>query len=338
MCDEVNLWRSIPEYFTALKSYTWRELNELAFTSGSSYISFADGVCPEEFYHDGDNTTIDLKNIGAKKSLTISDILHSVAVAGANWNGINSLMGPFAGSQDMPGGSSGASSLGSTIANLKEKEMELAAILTLNGWDRLLALGNAGSNALEFSGIETLVTGPNGARANSSSSSGTFSANSYDAYLAEGCAKPQVIFGHSQAIQAMLSSYFQLGFAGSQLVNFPNGNRITPGFNFAGEVNTGVGTLRVVADNRFTKTSSGSPTVPSFQSKLYALRMEQNGLPLVFRQTQIPLAFKDLMPGCTAISFQIWAKTALIIKAMCAQSTYQSLFLASSVTSCPTIG
>src|SRR5512138_2697042 len=91
MCEELGFWKALPEKPTSLKAETWRELNELAFTSGSSYISFADGGCPEEFYHDGDNTTITLKNIGAKKSLTLSDIKHSAAVAGMNGVGISAL-------------------------------------------------------------------------------------------------------------------------------------------------------------------------------------------------------------------------------------------------------
>ena len=53
MCEELGLWKALPELPTSLKAETWRELNELAFTSGSSYISFADGACPEEYYHDG---------------------------------------------------------------------------------------------------------------------------------------------------------------------------------------------------------------------------------------------------------------------------------------------
>src|SRR3990167_3187318 len=76
MCEEVTLWRALPTEPTQLKTELWRELNELAFSSGSSYISFADGACPEEYYHDGDNRYVDLKNIGAKKSLSISDIMH----------------------------------------------------------------------------------------------------------------------------------------------------------------------------------------------------------------------------------------------------------------------
>ena len=74
MCEEVTLLQSIPREGTALKEHTWRELNSLAFTSGSSYIAFADGECPEEYTHDGSNTTVTLKNLGAKKSLSISDI------------------------------------------------------------------------------------------------------------------------------------------------------------------------------------------------------------------------------------------------------------------------
>src|SRR5512139_2472205 len=64
MCEEVTLLQAIPEQRTALKQHTWRELNELDFNSGSSYLAFADGYCPEEYEHDGDNTTITLKNLG----------------------------------------------------------------------------------------------------------------------------------------------------------------------------------------------------------------------------------------------------------------------------------
>ena len=96
MCEEVNLLRTIPEEMTGLKSVLWREMSSLAFTSGSSYIGFSDGACPEEYSHDGANKTLDLKNIGAKKSLTISDIMHSVASIAAGY-GINNLVGGFAG-------------------------------------------------------------------------------------------------------------------------------------------------------------------------------------------------------------------------------------------------
>ena len=46
MCEEVNVLQAIPEEGTALSAYTWREMNSLAFTSGSAYLAFADGVCP----------------------------------------------------------------------------------------------------------------------------------------------------------------------------------------------------------------------------------------------------------------------------------------------------
>lgn len=338
MCEEINLLNAIPERPTGLKEEIWRELNELAFTSGSAYIAFADGLCPEEYYHDGDNTTVTLKNLGAKKSLTISDIIHSQAVT-AGGSGIRALLGGSNGSSGLPGGSDMASMQLESIANLKEKEVKLGMTLVLNGEDRLLAVGNASSRPLEFSGIETQVTSGNGAHTNSVSgqdASGTFSATNFDRWLAEACAKPTHIFGHPQAIQEMMSGYFQLGFQGSQLINFNNGSNIVPGFSFAGFVQTGVGRLQVVADSNFTKTASGTN---SFSSKLYALRMSHNGVPLVYRSTQIPLSLTDLAPGCTAISFEIWKKTALIIKAMCAQGVFTfGSFSGRQTTTCTAIG
>jgi hypothetical protein len=157
MCEEISVWQALPEETTSLYAHTWRELNELAFRSGSAYISFADGACPEEYAHDGDNTTITLKNIGAKKSLGISDIMHSAAVAAANWHGINRLVGPAPSGEGLPGGSSEGTFQQEYVADLKEKEIRLAMTLVMNGWDRLLVLGNAGNDALAFSGIETLV-------------------------------------------------------------------------------------------------------------------------------------------------------------------------------------
>lgn len=340
MCEEVNLWRSIPSQPTELKAEQWRELNELAFTSGSSYISFADGACPEEYYHDGDNTTVTLKNIGAKKSLTLSDIKHSAAVAGMNGLGISALQGGFSQSQGFPGGADVGTLLRKGIADLKAKEMALAAVLVLNGWDRLLALGNASSNALEFDGIETRVTAANGAHVRATldlMASGTFSTAAFDRFLGEGCARPDTIYGPPQAIQEMLAGYFALGFASApqQVITHSSGESVIPGYNFAGEVNTGVGRMRVIADGNFTKTAMG---ISQFRSTLYPLRTRLNGMPLVYRADQFPLSFSDLAPGCTAIAFQIWAKTALIIKAMCAQSAYQSIFTGRVATTCPQIG
>lgn len=336
MCEEVSLLNAIPEKPTGLQQEIWRELNELAFTSGSNYIAFADGACPEEYYHDGDNTTVNLKNIGVKKSLTISDIIHSMAVINGG-SGITRLLGPFS-NGGLPG-EGNASTLGlETIASLKEKEIKLGMTLVLNGEDRLLAVGDATARPLEYDGIESLVvTGTS--RSNSISgqdASGTFSADNFDAWLAEACAAPTHIFGHPQAVQTMLSKYFQLGFQGSQLVNFNGGSQIVPGFSFAGFVETGVGRLTVVADRNFTKTASGTN---SYRSKLFALRMSHNGVPLVYRSVQIPLALRDLAPGCTAVSFEVWKKEALIVKAKCIQGVYQfGSFTGRSVTNCAVIG
>ena len=338
MCEEVNLLNAIPEKRTGLQTELWRELNELLFTSGSNYIAFGEGLCPEEYYHDGDNTSVDLKNIGAKKSLTISDIIHSQAVY-AQGGSIQSLVGGFPGSSGMPGGADAASFGLENIANLKEKEVRLAMTLVLNGEDRLLAVGSAVARPLEFSGIETQVTLANGAHNNSLSgqdASGTFSGIAFDRWLGEGCAKPTHLFGHPTAIQEMMGAYFQLGFQGSQLLNFNSGASIVPGYSFAGYVQTGVGRLTVVADNNFTKTAGKSN---EYFSNIYALRMSHNGVPLVYRSTQIPLSLIDLNPGCTAVSFEVWKKTALIIKAMCAQGLYTfGSFVGRKVTTCTAVG
>ena len=341
MCEELGLWKALPELPTSLKAETWRELNELAFTSGSSYISFADGACPEEYYHDGDNTTVSLKNIGAHKSLEISDIMHSAAVSaisvGQYGVGINRLVGGFAFGEGVPGGYDQGSFMAEAVADLKAKEMVLAGTLVLNGWDKLLVNGNSNSNALQFDGLETFVTANNGAHANDvtgQNASGTFSATAFDRFMTEGCAKPTTLAGHPQAIQELMSAYFVQGFQGSQVIYDQSGNRLVPGYNFAGEVNTAIGALKVIADRNFTKTAAGSN---SFLSSIYALRTVHNGEPLVYKRTQIPFSFRDLVPGCTAIQFQVWAKTALIVKALCAQGVYKNTFTGRSVSTCPAI-
>ena len=203
----------------------------------------------------------------------------------------------------------------------------------------MLVEGDAGDNALEFTGIEkwahemtcTMHT-------NVTTASGTFTAVAFDRFLSEVCAKPTHVFGHPQAIQEMLSAYFALGagaYAPSQFITYPNGNRIVPGFNFAGFVNTAIGRLTCVADSNFQVTASGTG---AFMAVLYTLRMSHNGEPLVYKLTQIPLSLRDLAPGCTAISFEIWAKTALIIKHCCAQGMYTGYFSGRLVTTCAVIG
>lgn len=334
MCEELTAWQTIPDEESALNGVTWRELNSLAFTSGSAYISFADGECPEEYSHDGTNITVNHKNIGAKKSLSQRDIKHSAAVAGLPMGGINRLVGGVPSSEGVPGGSDTASFAQQTVLNVKEKEARAAMTLVLNGWDRLLVEGNATSNSLEFDGIENIVTSGNGSTVNSTPS-GTFSAATYNRFLGEGCAKPTHIWGHRQATQEMLSGFFQIGFNGSQLVNYDGGNRIVPGYNFAGFVDTGVGRLAVVSDNNFNVTDMGDGT---FFGYLFGLRHMHNGTKLVYKSNQIPLQMNDLVRGCTAISFQVWAATALIIKHRCAHSRFSAVFTGNITTTCPVIG
>jgi hypothetical protein len=337
MCEEISVWQAIPEQMTQLKEHTWREMNSLAFTSGSAYIAFADGECPEEYTHDGSNTTVTLKNLGAKKTLSVSDIMHSRAVAGANWHGINRLVGGAPWGEGAPGGSDAGTFEQEFVADVKEKEIRAAMTLVLNGWDNQLVNGDVTNNSLQFDGIVNRLgdAGTCDPHTNDNSASGTFSSTTYDRFLSEGCAKPTHIFGHPQAIQELLLAYFSLGFQGSQIVNFSTGDRIIPGFNFAGFVNTGVGRLAVVADANFPITDMGNG---AYQSILYSLRMNHNGVPLVYKLTQIPLALKDLVPGCTAVSFEVWVKTALIIKHCCAHGAYTSQFTGRTTTTCPTIG
>src|SRR5512139_1597198 len=219
LCEEVNLLQAIPDQSIALSTYTWREMTSLAFTSGSAYIAFADGECPEEYTHDGANSHVDIKNFGAKKTLSIRDIKHSMAVAGVG--GIGALVGGFPAGQGLPGGGDFATFQRQVVADVKAKEMTLASTLVLNGLDRLLVQGNSSSNTLEFDGIENWATNQSCTmHTNSNTASGTFTAAGFDQFLSESCAKPTTIFGHPQAIQELMSAYFQLGFQGSQVVNF----------------------------------------------------------------------------------------------------------------------
>src|SRR5512139_1179728 len=272
LCEDVTLLQAIPERRTGLKEVTYREMTSLAFTSGSNYIAFADGVCPEEYSHDGSNTTVSLKNLGAKKSLTISDIMHSAAVI-AGGSGIEALLGGYAAGQGLPGAKDVATFGRESIRDLKDKEVRLGMTLVLNGEDRLLAVGDVDTRPLEFDGIENRVTAANGAH--NQTASGSFSADSFDRFLSESCAKPQVLMGHPTAIQEVMGAYFQLGWQGSQVINVASGDRIVPGFNFGGAVNTGIGQLRVYADTNFTRTFNGS----YYTSNIYALRMNHNGEP-----------------------------------------------------------
>ena len=333
MCEEVALLKFIPQKGTSLHGETWREMDELEFASGSTYLAFADGECPEEYAHAGDNTTVNNKNLGAKKTLSIRDIMHSRAVAGQG--GINTWVGGFPAGEGLPGGDGAVDPGKVHIADVKEKEIRAAMTLVLNGWDDMIVTGDHSGNSLEFTGFEKWTTNYScTAHTNDNSSSGTFSAISFDRFLSEGCAKPDTIAGHPQTMQEVASAYFQLGYQGSHMINHAGGERIIPGFNFAGFINTGVGQLQVVADNNFRRNASGAG---AFQADVWALRMVHNGEPLIYNQVQIPLSLNDLTPGCTAISFQVWVATSLIIKACCAQGTYTSQFTGRITTTCTTV-
>lgn len=334
MAEEVSLLKAIPEKTTALKTYTWREMTSLAWVSGSSYASFADGDCPEEYTHDGSNVTVDLKNVGVKKSLSESDIMQSAAVASAGWNGINRLVGGGSAAGGLPGGG-GATLLQKAVADLKMKEVTVGTVLTLNAIDRLMVSGNATSNSLEFDGIENTVTAANGSNVDQTSISGSFAAASFDRFLAGNTVKPTAIYGHPQAVQEMLSGYFQLGFNGSQVISYQDGAQLTPGFNFASFVLTSVGRLKVVSDTNFSTIDVGGG---AFQSSLFAMREKANGEDLVYRLSQFPVSFKDLTPGCTAISFEVWAKTALIVKFRAAHGRYYAQFSGNVTATVPIIG
>jgi hypothetical protein len=333
LCEDISVWNSLPEERTQLSTYTWREMTSLAYTSGSAYIAFADGACPEAYDHDGSNSHVHIKNLGVKKTLSVRDIMHSQAVAGMG-QGINALVGPAASNQGFPG-TNGNTFARESVANVKEKEIRLGATLMMNGWDRLLVLGDTNTNSLEFDGIEQWATNQSCTQhTNSNTASGTFSAISFDRFLAEGCAMPTRLYGHPATMQEVMAAYFALGFNGSQVVNVSSGDRITPGYNFSSFVNTGVGRLEVVSDRNFTRTNAGSV----FQADVWALRMVHNGEPLVYKVTQIPLSLTDLAPGCTAVSFEIWCATSFVMKMCCAQSKYTTQLTGRIATTCTTVG
>ena len=335
MCEEITLWQALPEKRTMLYGETWREMGYANILSGSTavdeYLFFQDGYCPEEYEHSGSNKTVNHKNIGVKKQLSEREILHSMAVAALPMGAINTLIGGTPAGEGLPGAYDMATFQRKNIQDLAEKEIRMGETLVLNGWDRYLVNGNTATSALQFDGIENWATNMSCTmHTNDNSASGTFSATSFDRFLSESCAKPTLLMGHPQAIQELMQAYFILGFQGSQVIA-QQADRMTPGFNFAGFVNTGVGRLGVVADNNFRRTTSSST---SFQADIWAFRMTHNGEPLVYKSTQIPLGLRYLTPGCTVISFEIWAATCLIIKACCFHGKYTSQFTGRSSTTC----
>lgn len=324
LCEEVSMYNALPEVVNGSNTESWREMTELNFTGGQNFIAFENGGCPEEYEDRTVNRTVAKKHIGAKKTISESDLVHSVASIAGGY-GINQLIGavPW---QDVTGVEGPSSFTRGVITNAKEKEIRKQLILVLNGWDELLVAGSASANSEEFDGIETIVTSGNGARINYDKNvyTGTFSVTRFDEWLAAGCAKPTHVFGHPTAIQALKLAYWSLGAAASApQVHVPGNSAIQAGATFANRIQTSVGELILVPDARFSRTDHGDGT---FSSSLYVMRLSHNGEPLVYKATQIPLAFKDLAPGCSAISFMTWAVTALVVKHMCAHSQYRARF------------
>jgi hypothetical protein len=316
LCEETGLYEAIPEVINGSQTENWREKTALEFASGTAWIGFTPGGCPEELTSTtGNATAVTKKHIGIMSTLTESDIQHSIASIAAGY-GVRYLVGPanVSGTPTM---------VRDSIRSLMDKKIKEQMITVLNGWDSLLVKGNDSVNTLEFDGMENMVTAANGARSNVllSAYSGTFSATRFDEWLAAGCAKPTHIFGHPTALQALQLGYWGLG-SNSQNLNF-TGTNIVPGLTFGMAINTAIGRLPLVADSRFTRTDHSNGT---FSTSLFALRMVHNGEPLVYKATQIPLSYKELPAGCSAISFETWAVTALVIKHMCAHGVYRTRF------------
>jgi len=318
MCEELGLYNAFPEDVNGANTDTWREMTMLEFASGCDSCAFTPGACPEDFVHDTETQHTHKRHIGVKKSLTESDIRHSAAAIAAGV-GINALVGGF-NDQGLPGENDAASLLRGSVADLKEKELRLAMVLVLNCWDDLLVNGSNLTNPLEFDGIRNLITAANGARSCSTTMTGTFSASRFDDFLSEGCALPQAIIGHPTALAQIALAYMAIG---SQTVMFDRNEGIVPGLNFASQIMAGIGPVALIGDTRFPRQTNAGGT---FTTDVYPVRLTHNGEPLIYKATQIPLAAKDLTPGCTAIAFEVWAVTALVIKAMCAQAVCRLTF------------
>lgn len=320
LCDETSLYRALPEVTNDSNVETWRELTELDFLSGCSDIAFPKGECPEDFQHStGRVEGVPLKHIGALKNLTESDIIASRASIQAGY-GVNNLLGAFGPEGLTPGEGSVISLMNSRITDLKTKEMTLMGALILNGWDQLLVDGSAQINPDEFDGLTTLITAANGARCNDSITSGSFDVDTFNAFLMAGCAHPQAIIGNPIALAAISLAYFGMGL---QSIFFDRNQNVVPGLHFAGEIMTVLGPITLIADRRFPVTDNGDGTI---NSTVYPVRLRHNGAPLIYKRTQIPLSYRDLAPGCTAIRFEEFAVTALIVKGLCAQSCYNADF------------
>ena len=90
--------------------------------------------------------------IGAKKNLSIRDIMHSAAVAGMG-QGINQLVGGFPAGEGLPGGD-GASFQRESVRDVKEKEEKLMEIFGTKV--KINKVGRGGKIVIEYYGEEDL--------------------------------------------------------------------------------------------------------------------------------------------------------------------------------------
>lgn len=332
-CEEISVWRALPEKVTPFNADQWREMTSIDFATSTGLTNdgfFAKGGCPDRITASGANQSQTRMFLGAQQTLSFEDIMHSAAVAAINGLGISRLMTHTVGGPDVV----------DVVRDAKAKEIRKQEILVMNNWDLALVKGDSSVNSLAFDGMETQVTTANGARGNTDTT-GTFDIEDFDNFLNAGCARPTHIFGHPKALEAVKKGYLSLGAtAGSapvQQVVLTRGadGGVVPGMVLADEVYTSIGRVILVPDFRFTATQTDAH---HFHSTLYCIRVRHGGEDIVYKSTQTPLVFKDLTPGCTAISFMVYTSTCLVIKHMCAQALYQARFSGTVGTGCDIVG
>lgn len=331
-CEEISVWRALPEVVTPFNADQWREMSSIDFATATGLTNdgfFDKGGCPDRITASGSNRSVTRRYLGAQQSLAFEDIQHSAAVAAVNGLGISRLLTHTVGGPDII----------DVVRDAKAKEIKKQEILVLNNWDLALVKGNSVVNALAFDGIETIVTQANGARVNADNT-GTFNIEEFDNFLNAGCARPTHLFGHPKALEGVKKGYLSLGAtAGTapiQQIVLTRGadGGVVPGMVLADEVYTSIGKLIMVPDFRFTATQIADHV---FVSSIFALRVYHGGEPIVYKSTQTPLVFKDLTPGCTAISFMVYTTTALTIKHLCAQARWTSQFTGVVSATCGTV-
>jgi hypothetical protein len=325
LCEEISTYQALPEVVTDTNADQWREMTSLDFTGAGVANDgfFLKGGCPDPHARGGENQSITRMYIGDQATLTYEDIKHSLAVAQIRGLGISAIS---------------TQNRRAAVSDAKAKEMLTMEINVINNWDRALVKGNSATNPLAFDGIETQVTSANGARVNADPT-GQYDIEEFDNFLAAGCARATHIFGHPKASRGIKYTYMSLGATGGtqpimQVVMNKEGQMV-PGFTLADSIDTAIGRIVLVPDFRFT-TIQVQPD--RFHSTVYPLRLYHNGEPLVYKSTQTPLSFKDLAPGCTAISFEIYAVTALVIKHMCAQAAFTANWPGVVGTGCDIVG